>query len=64
MTELFDGWAFSLGFRIDGLEPNLDQWKKLIHPEDLSRMIDSVGDYLSGKTKLLLLHEPFANEIR
>ena len=47
-----EGWALSLGFCIDELEPHVDQWKKLIHPEDLSRTIDAVGDYLSGKTKL------------
>ena len=43
-------WADSLGFSLDELRPEVDQWKELVHPEDLSRTMDTVGDYLTGKT--------------
>ncbi|MBN4069479.1 sensor domain-containing diguanylate cyclase, partial [bacterium AH-315-G05] len=41
-----------LGFSLDDCESSLESWRNLVHPEDLSRLINNSNDYLNRKTQL------------
>ena len=43
-------WVGMLGYRQDELEPTLDTWGKLVHPDDSARVLKEVDDYVSGKS--------------
>ncbi len=43
-------WAGMLGYDLDEIEPNLEAWKRLIHPDDLSFVEKVLNDHLEGKT--------------
>jgi PAS domain S-box-containing protein len=45
-------WKELLGYTEDEIPNHPDQWKKRIHPEDLSQAIAAVSAYLKGKTEL------------
>lgn len=45
-----EGWASMLGYRVEELEPNIETWKKLSHPDDLRHTQSLLEDYFSGKT--------------
>lgn len=44
-------WLESLGYHPDELEPHVDSWKKLIHPDDMPRVINLLTDHLEGRTE-------------
>lgn len=41
-------WKSMLGYAADELEPNLDTWKRLMHPDDVERVLAFVRDFLDG----------------
>ena len=41
-------WCSMLGYKPDELEPSLDTWAKLVHPEDKDRVLEAVQDYING----------------
>ena len=43
-------WAEMLGYNLDEIEPVLDSWKNLVHPEDLPLMMEKLNDHIDGKT--------------
>jgi len=47
-----DRWAGMLGYRPDEIEPHLNGWKKLVHPDDLARVMPIITDHLEGRTSI------------
>ena len=45
-----DQWAKMIGYRLDELDPHLNTWKKLVHPEDLPNTEKTLSAHLEGKT--------------
>ncbi|WP_437290852.1 PAS domain-containing protein [Sorangium sp. So ce406] len=45
-----DRWCESLGYAPGELEPNVGGWAKLLHPDDVSRVMEAVNGYLEGRT--------------
>lgn len=45
------GWLESLGYQPGELEPRIDSWKKLVHPDDLPKVMKALDDHLAGKTE-------------
>jgi len=52
--ELFfnERWPELLGFSPTEIDPHIDSWKELIHPEDANRVFDAVEAHFSGRTRL------------
>lgn len=44
-------WASKLGYTTDEIEPHLSFWEKLIHPDDISRVLNSLNDHLQGNVR-------------
>jgi len=45
-----DTWSESLGYKPGELKPNVDSWKKLVHPEDMPKVMAALAPHLEGKT--------------
>lgn len=45
-----DRWAEMLGYTAAEIEPNVDAWKKMIHPDDISMVMDVLDTHLADKT--------------
>lgn len=45
-----DRWAEMLGYRKDEIDPSLEGWKKLAHPDDLPGVLEAMMDHLEGRT--------------
>ena len=43
-------WAEMKGYSIDEIEPHLNAWKKLVHPDDLPGIYEILNRHLEGKT--------------
>ncbi len=43
-------WAKILGYTAEEIDPSVECWKQLLHPEDLVRVMDTVGKNLEGET--------------
>ncbi len=43
-------WAYMLGYEVDELEPTIEAFRKLLHPEDRERVLRTESEYLDGKT--------------
>lgn len=44
-------WLESLGYQPGELEPHIDSWKKLIHPDDLPKLMTALNAHLEGKSE-------------
>ncbi len=44
-------WASMLGYELDEIEPHLDSWKRLMHPDELQRVLAVLNDHLEGRTE-------------
>ena len=45
-----DRWAALLGYRLDEIEPHVDSWRALVHPEDWPVVESSLQSHLAGRT--------------
>ncbi|KAA9398893.1 PAS domain S-box protein [Haloarcula sp. CBA1130] len=45
-------WAEMLGYSLDELEPSVDTWDELIHPEDRERTYEALNAHLDGETEI------------
>ena len=45
-------WADMLGYSLDELEPSVDTWDELIHPEDRERTYEALNAHLDGETEI------------
>lgn len=43
-------WAAMLGYTLAEIEPRIDQWRSLIHPDDQDAAWRSIQDHLEGRT--------------
>lgn len=43
-------WAEMKGYSINEIEPHLNTWKKLVHPDDLPGIYEILNKHLEGKT--------------
>jgi len=51
-TVIYNDWMASmLGYSTDEIEPRFSFWESLIHPDDLSRVLNSLNDHLKGNTR-------------
>ena len=41
-------WKSMLGYEIDEIKNDLDEWSKRVHPDDLQRALDSVKKHIDG----------------
>ncbi|GCF13102.1 hypothetical protein Harman_10370 [Haloarcula mannanilytica] len=44
-------WANMLGYSLDELDPTVDTWDDLIHPEDRQRTYEALNAHLDGETE-------------
>lgn len=51
MVYVNDSWANILGYEWQELERSLQEWKELIHPEDLDAISDALQAYIDGQDK-------------
>ena len=43
-------WASMLGYNPDDIEPHVHSWEKLVHPDDLTNVMQTLQGHLDGKT--------------
>lgn len=43
-------WAGMLGFSLNEIESHVDMWRKLVHPDDMAMVLESLTAHLEGKT--------------
>lgn len=46
-----DNWAKMLGYSPEEIEPYINSWKNLIHPEDEARVMATLKEHIEGKTE-------------
>jgi hypothetical protein len=49
-------WCASLGFEPDELEPHVDTWKSLVHPDDMPKVWATLTPHFEGKTEKYECH--------
>lgn len=42
-------WLDSLGYQPGELEPHIDSWKKLVHPDDMPNVMKTLNKYLESE---------------
>lgn len=45
-------WKEMLGYQNDDIKPDVTEWEKLIHPDDIEQANSDIRDHLNGKTQL------------
>ena len=50
-VEFNEQWAEMLGHSADEIEPDLEEWERRLHPDDLSAVEDALSDHLAGETE-------------
>lgn len=43
-------WERMLGYRVEELEPNLNAWERLVHPDDLPRILEVWNEHAKGNS--------------
>ena len=43
-------WAGMLGYAVDEIEPSVEAWKKLMHPDDRDRVMAALNEHLEGRS--------------
>ena len=43
-------WCKSLGYSPDEIKPHLDSWKKLVHPDDLPKVLEKLNAHFENKS--------------
>ncbi len=46
------GRADMLGYSLEELEPHIGSWGRLVHPDDVDRVIEAFNAYVEGRTRL------------
>ncbi|MBK7212950.1 MAG: PAS domain S-box protein [Bacteroidales bacterium] len=46
-----ESWCSMLGYRQIDLAPNLETWKKIVHPEDYANALEFLQKHLNGETE-------------
>lgn len=45
-------WAELLGYTLAEIEPNVSAWEKLLHPDDVSKVMTTLNEHLAGHTPI------------
>ncbi|MBN1177917.1 MAG: PAS domain S-box protein, partial [Anaerolineae bacterium] len=45
-------WAEMLGYTLDQIDPHVDAWEKLLHPDDRPGVVEALDAHLDGKTEI------------
>ena len=45
-------WLETLGYEPGDLEPHVDSWKRLVHPDDMPRVTEALDAHFEGKTPI------------
>jgi PAS domain S-box-containing protein len=45
-------WLATLGYEPGELEPHVDSWKRLVHPDDMPRVTEALQAHFEGKTPI------------
>ena len=49
---VFDShWAEMKGYQLDEIEPTIDSWKKLVHPDDLPEVYEQLDKHFAGRVE-------------
>jgi len=43
-------WAQMLGYELEEIEPNVKTWEKLVHPDDMPKVMETLSAHMEGKT--------------
>ena len=43
-------WAEMLGYSLDELEPHVETWEKMVHPDDMPHVMSVLNDHMQGRT--------------
>ncbi len=46
-----DRWAKNLGYETRALQPTIDQWRALVHPDDMPKVRAALDKYLKGEAE-------------
>jgi len=49
-----DGWCRMLGYEKSEIEPNVKAWEKLLHPDDVPAVMETLKRHLSGQTDVYM----------
>lgn len=49
---LNERWAEMLGYTLEEVEPHVNSWKKLMHPDEVPRVMAALTDHLAGRTPI------------
>jgi PAS domain S-box-containing protein len=52
--EFLGRWSAMLGYRAEELEPSSATWRRLLHPEEKDRVIDSLERHMRGETEMFV----------
>jgi rsbT co-antagonist protein RsbR len=44
-----DRWVEALGYQVGEIEPHVNAWVKLLHPDDLNRVLEATYGYIEGR---------------
>ncbi|SFM19013.1 sensor histidine kinase [Methanolobus profundi] len=47
-----DRWGSMMGYDPEDIEQNIEEWKRLVHPDDLKVVNDTINKHLTGETPL------------
>ena len=45
-------WLAMLGYNMDEINPNVDSWKELVHPDDWEMVMENLQAHLNGETSV------------
>ena len=45
-----DFWCKMLGYEKDEIEPNVSTWEKLVHPDDMPKVMKDLNEHIDGKS--------------
>ncbi len=45
-------WATMLGYQLDEIEPKVSTWEKLVHPDDMEKVMKTLEKHLEGETPI------------
>ena len=50
-------WAAMLGYELEEIEPTLEAWSELVHPDDQPRVMGALREHLEGRTPHFMVEQ-------
>lgn len=51
-VEFNEQWAQMLGYSLDEIEPQLEEWEQRVHPDDLDAVEEALDEHIAGETDM------------